>query len=636
MNAENCQKFSQKSSFLRRLRQDRSGNVMAIMTSFLIPMTALVGSAVDMSRTFVTKTRLQQACDAGALAGRKLLTASTGTQLDSAALSQANAFFQNNFTTGWMGTTGVSFTPVRTTDGQVNATATATVPMTVMKIFGNDSASTTVNCTARYDLPDLDVMFVLDTTGSMAWKTDNSCPSGGEAGAPDVTTYTRPDGSTGYRRKLCGQSKLAGLRTGVLSFFDTVASTLSAGAKVRYGFVTYSSAVNTGFLLNSNQIADSWTYPSRWIYDDYNRGSPTDETRIGISSSDCNTSNPALNYRDPAGVKAFTTAGLANKYSVVAGSWTSANGGTCALKRQQVSPLWRYENVTLDTSQYKLGGVVDDPSKITSATSRWQGCVEERGNAAPASTFDINNLPADLHPDLPATDNATRWRPMWPDVVYYRDSNPSVTNAGDSTNPYGDSTNTTGQQVYTNMLIQNNMEEFRVSCGKPASRLTEMTRAQVSTYLNATDFVAFGSTYHDAGMIWGTRLISPSGLFAADTQAWSGRPDPNRFIIFMTDGAMNAEMDVYGLYGMEKYANRVKGSLTPDQDTLHGRRFVAVCGAAKARGIKVYVIGYGQSLTSDMTSCASPGSSFQAPTDGDLNSIFVSIARDIAALRLSQ
>lgn len=72
-------------TFLGRLRRDKRGNTLAIMAIALIPIAALAGSGVDMARLYVIKVRLQQACDAGVLAGRKFMTDTSGTTLDSNA-----------------------------------------------------------------------------------------------------------------------------------------------------------------------------------------------------------------------------------------------------------------------------------------------------------------------------------------------------------------------------------------------------------------------------------------------------------------------------------------------------------------------------------------------------------------------
>ena len=142
--------------------------------------------------------------------------------------------------------------------------------------------------------------------------------------------------------------------------------------------------------------------------------------------------------------------------------------GTCSVNEQTVTPVWRYQYWPLDVSQYILGNSVTDPSKITGATSKWQGCLEERDTVV-ASTFDPTNLPPDLDPDLAPTSTSTRWRPMWPDTIYYRGSSTSVDDAGSSTNPYGDSNNNFQFGSAANGYLQGGY----LTCGKPVQRLTD-------------------------------------------------------------------------------------------------------------------------------------------------------------------
>src|SRR5947208_1767547 len=81
-----------RGGFLARLRSDDSGNTLAIMAASLIPMVGMVGSAVDISRAYLVKTRLQQACDAGVLAARRTMTGQSIAN-DTNARTQATNFF---------------------------------------------------------------------------------------------------------------------------------------------------------------------------------------------------------------------------------------------------------------------------------------------------------------------------------------------------------------------------------------------------------------------------------------------------------------------------------------------------------------------------------------------------------------
>ena len=605
--------------FLSRLRRDVRGNTLAFMAAMLVPLAALSGSAVDLARMYAVKTRLQQACDVGALAGRKMMTDSSSSTLDDEATNAAQTFFTNNFRTNWFKTSAVSFTPTKTADNQVAGTATATVPMTVMTMFGMPSRTIAVTCEARYDVADADIMFVLDTTGSMACTTaDDPC------GAP-VSTYTRPDGTTGYYTVEENGSKIAGLRTAVLSFYDTLASTADPSTHIRYGFVTYTSTVNVGYLLPQSDLVQAWTYQSRqWTGNDTDNGaSTTTKTYSNVATSaDCT----AKLGRQPA--TGYDSSGQAqNNISV---NTYSSSAKTCKLNIKILYPEYKYDQYSLDVSQFITGATVTDPSRVVPSTSKWQGCIEERDTTT-GSTFDINNLPADLDPDLAPTSDATRWRPMWPDVEYMRPST--------SSSKYGGDVVSTGSGVsnYSSYGFSGgNQQSAYYTCGKPAQRLATMTRDDVSNYVNASDFKVIGGTYHDTGMIWGTRLISPNGIFASDTAAWPGRQAPNRFIVFMTDGQMNTNANIYGLYGMEKLDQRASGSSPSNDLANHNARFLAECSAAKARNITVFVVGFGQTLNSQLKSCASPGQAYYASDNDALNKAFKKIAQQVAMLRISK
>ncbi|MEO5493382.1 MAG: TadE/TadG family type IV pilus assembly protein [Sphingomonas sp.] len=624
-------KSIQGSSAMGRLRHDVRGNTLAMMAIALIPISAMVGSGIDTARLYVVKVRLQQACDAGVLAGRKAMLSSASTTLDTNAALQATTSFNNNFKQGWMKTNTVNFTPTKTTDQQVSGTASANVPMSIMKMFAAPDVVLNVACEARYDVADTDLMFVLDTTGSMACTSGGSC-----TGATD--TYTRPNGTTGYKSREASGSKISGLRTAVVNFYDTIAANIDPTTHVRYGFVTYTSTVNAGYALPSSAIVDSWTYQSRKVIGDVDNGSSSTTDYGGKTDPQCT----ALAGRSPA--TGFTTNGQATLYTV--NKMPSSNGGTCRITNQPKKPTWRYQPVTYDTSQFKTGNPVTDPSKVDGTTSTWQGCIEERDTTATA-TFDPNNLPPDLDPDLPATSNATKWRPMWPDVEFYRGNNTTLDYSGSDTLPttptapyvFGDY-DYTGTGATTSMTAADyvaNQSSGYYSCGKPVARLGPMTRTEVSNYVNASDFVPLGGTYHDTGMIWGTRMISPNGIFGADTAAWPGRNTPNRYIIFMTDGDMAPNVNIYGMYGMEYYDKRVTGGSGTGNDTAyHNARFLAECAAAKARNIKVFVVGFGQTLTTELTQCASPGKAYYASDNTSLNQAFQDIAKQVALLRISQ
>ena len=158
-----------------------AGNTVAIVAAALVPLVALIGSGVDMSRAYMVESRLQQACDAGVLAGRKEMGNSTWT---TAAANVASEYFEVNYASDYLGSQDVSFVPTNPSGTTtVEGTASVRLPTVIMQFFTFSELNLAVDCAARYDVGNADVTFVLDTTGSMA------CPS--DATATSITTVFR-------------------------------------------------------------------------------------------------------------------------------------------------------------------------------------------------------------------------------------------------------------------------------------------------------------------------------------------------------------------------------------------------------------------------------------------------------------
>ena len=81
-------------------------------------------------------------------------------------------------------------------------------------------------------------------------------------------------------------------------------------------------------------------------------------------------------------------------------------------------------------------------------------------------------------------------------------------------------------------------------------------------------------------------------------------------MIFMTDGEMNADNLVYSSYGIEFHDKRTTADGASNADSIHNSRFLAVCQATKAKGIRVWVIAFASALTTTLQSCASDKSAF--------------------------
>ena len=149
---------------LERLRQSEAGNIFPLTAAAIFVMAGLIGGGVDASRAFLVQNRLQNACDAGVLAGRKNVLANG---FDEAALSAARSYFAVNMA-GQTGITLPTFTPTTPDNGNtIEANVSTSVDTTLMRIFGFETLPVSVSCTASMSMGNADVMMVLDTTGSM-------------------------------------------------------------------------------------------------------------------------------------------------------------------------------------------------------------------------------------------------------------------------------------------------------------------------------------------------------------------------------------------------------------------------------------------------------------------------------------
>ena len=626
-----------RTGFLTRLLHDRRANTLVLMAIALVPISAMAGSAVDMARLYVVKSRLQQACDAGVLAGRKFM-APTGTVLDPTATAQAKAFFANNLEAGWFDTGKATFVPTRTTDSQVAGTAEVKVPMTIMKMFAVPDTTITVACQARYDIADTDVVFVLDTTGSMACRPeDSSSQCNSYVGANPAQPYTRPSsdpdavpgylGSTGYAvPETSAGSRMKALRQAVKDFYATMAGSIDASTRIRYGFVTYTSTVNAGkaiqaispaYLLGQGS-SETVPYQSRRVTADYTESNARTSSNNGRTSDKCNV----WGTRNPSTPLTYTSSGKASQDYYY---WNSSTG-RCETYTYVYLPRYTYREYATNVSQYLTGVSVADPSKVRGETSRWDGCIEERQTEAGATTF--TSASYDLDPDLiPSSDPATRWKPMWADTTYMRLDSGEMTSNGESTSSSSRYSLGDPQRRSSGLY----------SCGKPIHRLTTMTSDQVDAYVDAADFRALGGTYHDTGMIWGTRLLSQKGIFSADNTGRAGQGTPKKVLIFLTDGDMAPAETIYGLYGIERIENRVSGTGTAALQTYHNARFLYECDRARQMGIDVWTVAIGLAATPELKQCARIEAQALSTTSGSgLSAAFQAIAKQVAMLRLQQ
>jgi uncharacterized protein YegL len=219
-----------------------------------------------------------------------------------------------------------------------------------------------------------------------------------------------------------------------------------------------------------------------------------------------------------------------------------------------------------------------------------------------------------------AGDDDTKWKMYLPEFTYDRTSTASST------------TKSNGTSFYENTGWS--------ACPDPVMPLTEMNSAGQDEFERVIDgLTTTGGTYHDSGIVWGTRMISPTGLYEDDNKPTNSRP-VSRHIIFMTDGEMDARLNYYSHQGVERAIVRTGGTGELDNEARHSNRMLQLCNQAKDKGVVIWVIGFGVDLSlaanEKLVQCASTNKAFEAGSSAKLAGIFQNIATAISRLRLSQ
>ncbi|MFN3451238.1 MAG: pilus assembly protein TadG-related protein [Sphingorhabdus sp.] len=711
---------NQACGVLSRLLKNEEGNIIAILAAAVIPVIGLVGGGVDMSRIYLTQSRLQGACDAGALMGRKTMGVGTWAANSNAASTQANRIFDQNFQTGAYGTSGLTRSFAES-GGNVTGTASVIVPMALMQVLGQESKEVEVTCQAELRIPNSDVMFVLDTTGSM----------GGTASGSSET-------------------KISGLRKAVKCFYEALAkqnitditpadcgetvdpsATNTGNVQLRFGFVPYAVNVNVGRLLPLDYMADSWTYQSREASTttDVNatavygtESAPTTVSTVttpiadtawtntgknitvngvfydwssSTTSSECSAlSVPPTSTTTTTGATEFVSQSpntpvepdstLTKTYERDSSSSTrsyqrqfTANSdpkkkGTCRLQfrdtgqnivtltTRTTTPItwvrntyfsgWTYKPVTFNVSSLKDTGSNSWRSSLqlpigtdgANTTVGWNGCIEERQtfrgpDSDPSDDWSpIPSTALDMDIDLaPTTSNtASQWGPMLANAVWER----YLVNTDWSGSKSRSSTRTTSN-VWVGRNDGVDMVRPATYCPTEAKKYQTWSPTEFRNYVNS--LTIDGNTYHDIGLLWGARIMSPTGIFAALNAPTNMTIE--RHMVFMTDGETNVVSDDYSAYGVHWYDRRQTPTGTaPTNSQLNSMtdaRTAALCTAIKNKNINLWVVSYGNvdSATNDrLELCATPGKFFEATSVASLVTNFKQIAAEISALRLTQ
>ena len=494
--------------FLRRIARDTRGNSLILMGAALLPLMVAIGSGVDIARAYMVRTKLQQSVDAAALAGRRAMT---GDNIETAK-PDASAYLAFNFPNGLYGTTPVTSSITRPDVGEVKVDAQTSIPTVIMRIFGYEKIDVAVTGVAVQTFKNVDIMLVLDTTGSM-----------------DST--------------LNGVRKIEALKSAVRTLYQQLAPAQEMlkkkGLRMRFGIVPYAATTNVGKLLYA---------------------------------------------KNPSYIRTSSVPYYHNKWT---GFWIFGS--------------WSFGQQKYNLASFAAGSDIGDINGDGSNDGKWAGCIEER-KTDPGI---VANDPRDAAPSTALDLDIDR-----------------IPNSSDDTK-------------YAPYIYDPKNGSINTACPAEATELTEMTSADLEVLL--AELKPSGNTYHDLGMIWGTRMISNGGIWGLSNPDTYKQIGVQRYLIYMTDGLMQTDRDSYSSYGLEVYDKRVGATSDGDNNGRHTKRFLMACNAAKAKSISIWTIAFGTGRVDSLDKCASSvDQSSIADSSDDLIQRFATIGKSIGALRIAQ
>jgi hypothetical protein len=581
-----------------------------------------------------------------------------------------------------------------------------------MKVLGQEERTINVSCSAEMRIPNSDVMFVLDTTGSM-----DGTVAGGSVSATNPVRIEELRLATMCFYETLTQKNIDEVTASECGETADPAESDSNISQIRFGFVPYSLNVNVGRLLPLEYMADTWNYQTRKANlvndpdNDYVLGSRSALTQNGAASTsnspgswsnmannvvvggitykktvsvskaplDCTTisvpatsnsnstngpyqtgTTPTPVYPQNSVTETFQTqvTNGTTEYRYIPENSQVSKNKNCYLQRKVSSSVtttnytatrpvtwvakmvfsnWTYNKLAVDVSGFKNTGSNSYNNSITlpignsgsSTTINWDGCILERQTQKNVTDWDTSisspqkDMAVDLIPD--AADPTTLWGPRLNQVLYERkDSSGNKTLNAVTTTSNHSQPSTSGDLA---------------PCPSPSRLLQVWDPEDYEGYVLGLDTGGF--TFHDIGMLWGARLMSPTGLFAEHNAVEND--NVQRHMIFMTDGATNANNAALSAYGLPWYDRLQTDSGSPpttDQlNTLTNERTLALCDAVKNMNVTLWVVSYGAGIdtaTNDrLEECASDGKFFQYTPGVSLTSQFKQIAGQVAALRLT-
>lgn len=608
----------------------------------LIPMMAALGGAVDIGRIYITRSQMQAGVNAAALAAANAYDNSSESD-PSGRYMQAVAYFRDNVPNTYMGVTtpegvtpyGGTITLVKPTFSLSNGisrtdvSASGSIPLTFMAIFGMRSYRVDVTAHAEFQPHPLEVMVVLDNTGSMNDTID-------------------------------GVSKMTSLKTAMHSFLNILYQGATTQPDLAIGIINYTITTNVGSILKAYGI-QTQSMPG-FTDRDWNSGD-------NLGWKGCVADDETVNNMSTS-----MTISEAEAYDI----WTALPGEKpkpssshpmVAIKPFYYPPMFTSSDLNADKT--------NPASNYYKASGSDFNAFRPTGGVAASALYNLpiykryiyrlykglNNGAASMADDvIVASDGSSYYDPTATGA--YND----VTGAGtdffvraDKIPFYSGTGNIWKDATHYDITKYNVAQPTpNYQCPEPGLPVTYgVPKATYDSFVDNKVWPVYpaNGTMHHIGFLWGWRLLTRYDVFSRTPPTGSGAP--RRALVFMTDGltaftagngtdaaSMDKQGRVFAAYGSPSEKVIATGQKESDYLAAVKLRFTKACSIANSLALPdsgkppmifTVAINKGSDIDSDantrLNNCGTSGY-WLTTSPTDLNAAFQQIARTLTDIHL--
>jgi Flp pilus assembly protein TadG len=618
-------------SSLRRFGADTSGSAITLMVAGLIPVMAALGASIDLGRLYMVKSQMQAGVDAAALAGARAYSVTDGSAKSRTV--QASSYFYGNFPSTFMSVE--QLTPTFTVVDNVNVTtvtATANLPMLLMRIFGINQQQITAVAKAELQPRPLETMVVLDNTGSMRFNLSG------------------------------GKTRIVALKEAVNSFIDVLYQGGTTRPDLALGFVMYDITANVGAILKT------WRSTSVVSQTGFNDASTTawptnplawkgcvasDQTVLDVNAtasvSEANAwdltrtlpgegSNPAV---EPYFIPPLYVPDLALPS---ASQQTDTNSAWNIARRTPTSGYYSVDgDVEANNNLYRLDGSGLTQANLLANSALYRSYLYDfyigLNNGSTNRADDVVTLTNGNYYD-PSTGNrtSTTWKINYDKIPRVYDTAVWKTPTTYVVNKDGGKVDNINQNrtPFPSPNWQCPEASVPIAYGRARSFYTDIVNNK-----NAAIYPGNG-TIHHSGLLWGYRLLVRDDAFPRVNPTTE---EARRAIVFMTDGenqvgeSLNGYTDrTFTWYGQWTRSRVASNAGNTEQQSE--RRFAKTCAniQREPNPPEIYIIALsaGTTANDNLFNACAPGRVYHADTSAELDQAFKDVAGELVDLHLVQ